>query len=170
LRSPNSEQGSAVATSAITLSVNLNASATPPSNTTFDPKNPDSYNNASTTKIYDADGKQHDLTTYFKKESSGDWTALHFITESPNGKSTQVDIGGVGTPLSFDADGKITSPSEPIQLDSWTPTGGTAVSLKMNYANSTQQESAFAVNNQTQNGSANPQNHHLIHWMILTAR
>ena len=157
LRAPDSTQGSAVATSAVNLTVNLSANTTPPSSATIDPTNPESYNHASTTKIYDANGKQHDLTSYFRKESTGDWTAFHFITETPGSKSIPIDIGGIGTPLSFDADGKITSPSEPVQLDSWSPTGGTAVSLKMNYANSTQQESAFAVNNQTQNGSANPQ-------------
>lgn len=157
LRAPDNTQGTAVATSSVNLNVNLNANAAPASSSTFDPSNPDSYNNTNTTQIYDANGKQHSLTTYFRKESTGDWTAFHFITENTNGKRTQVDTDGTGTTLTFDADGKITSPKEPIQLDSWTPTGGTSVSLKMDYAESTLHDSAFAVNNQMQNGSANPQ-------------
>ncbi|MEO7169195.1 MAG: flagellar hook-basal body complex protein, partial [Sphingomonas sp.] len=67
LRLPETS-GTPVATSKVTLDVNLYSSAQVPTGT-FDPLNASTYNNSTATTIYDSAGKAMTMTSYYVRES-----------------------------------------------------------------------------------------------------
>ena len=158
--------GLPTATSAVNLSVNLRAGSTPiPATTTFDPTNPATYTSETSTTIYDSLGISHNLTTYYVAgaptsasagppavAASSNWTAYNDITDNP---ASPVSLdGGVGTPLTFNSTGQLTSTATGAL--SGTLPGSTAapITATINYAGSTQLASVFGVTASTQNGAA----------------
>ena len=80
--------GLPTATSAINLSVNLNAGSLPPSTAIFNPLDATSYTSATSTTIYDSLGGAHNMTSYFvapptPRTSTSTWSAYHYITDNP---------------------------------------------------------------------------------------
>lgn len=128
--------GLPTATSAINLSVNLNAGSLPPSTAIFNPLDATSYTSATSTTIYDSLGGAHNMTSYFvappaaiaPAARTSIWSAYHYITDNPaapipidNTPSAAVaaSVGppatlanpGVGKPdyLAFNTGGQLTS-------------------------------------------------------------
>ena len=66
----NTAQSSATATSAITISSNLPASATIPTTVPFNPSDATSYNNAASLTVYDSQGGSHQATVYYTKTAT----------------------------------------------------------------------------------------------------
>lgn len=61
-------------TTKIGLDINLKSSMTAiGSDVTFDPKNPQSYNWATSTEVYDSKGDSHELATYYVKTQDNTW-------------------------------------------------------------------------------------------------
>lgn len=91
------------------LAVNLDATATVPA--AFDPLNADTTSNFSTNlTVYDSLGSEHNLTTYFRKASAGNWEWFTMadggeLAGGTAGVPTQV---GTGT-LVFNTDGSLQS-------------------------------------------------------------
>lgn len=77
--------GVAVATSNVKYTLNLSSSTGLPTNSTFDRFDPTSYNNSTSSTVYDANGNALTMTTYFKRESLPDasgnstWAAYSYI-------------------------------------------------------------------------------------------
>ena len=144
-----------VATKAVTLSLNLNASATAPS-AGFDRFNPSTYNNSTQTTIYDAGGNPQVMSTYFRRgataaDGSTSWTATSYVGD------TQLTSGGKpDVTLSFDASGKLTSPATPTTFDSFTVASSvTPQALTLGFDGATTQLAApFDVASATQDGKA----------------
>jgi flagellar hook protein FlgE len=141
----NSANVTPAATSTIDIGLNLNSSSTVPSVATFDPTNTSSYNNATSTTIYDSLGNSHVATMYYVKTAANTWATHTYVDGTAvNGPTT----------LGFSSTGALTTPaSGQITTASFTPAGGgAAMTLTMDYGASTQYGSSFAVTNMVQNG------------------
>jgi|UniRef100_UPI0035CB155F flagellar hook protein FlgE len=142
--------GSPVATNNVALKINLYSAAVAPTQV-FDPANPQSFNSSTTTTIYDSLGNGNSMTNYYVKTGTDAWT-VHTVVGSQ-----ELTVGGsaAGTPVTFDANGAIATPTTPIVYDAFTPaTGGAAQQVKFSLASSTQQASAFKVSERTADGAS----------------
>ena len=86
----NSGTGLPKATTTVGLSVNLNASSTPPTTVPFNPLDPTSYTSETSTTIYDSLGQAHNMTTYYAAQGADpttpnqtDWATYNYMTDNP---------------------------------------------------------------------------------------
>lgn len=133
-----------VASTGIGVGVNLSSAATAPT-TAFDPTDASTYNNSTSTTIYDSQGTSHLATMYYRKSAANTWeTYLYVDGTAVDGPDNLVfsSSGALTTPAS----GVITSPS-------FTPSASAAaMTLDMDYSQTTQYGSSFSVNSLTQDG------------------
>ena len=134
------------ATANVEYILNLPGNATPPPIATFDPNDPNSFNQATSLTLFDSLGATHTGTMYFTKTATANqWTA-------------QLSIDGtlVGTPqtLQYSNTGLLTAPvGGQVPFPAYTPTTGAApMQVTVDMAQSTQFGGNFAVNAVTQDG------------------
>jgi len=137
-------------TTIMSASLNLNSTESVPA-IAFDENNPASYNNATSTTVYDTLGNPHTSTMYFRKTADNTWENHMFIdgtsvTQATNPAFTMV----------FSTSGALTTPAAgKITLDAHTPTGGAAdITLNLDFTGTTQFGASFGVNNLSQDGFA----------------
>lgn len=134
------------ATGTVTVGANLAASATPPTLTTFDPTDPNTYNNTASVSVYDSLGASHTANFYFIK------------TSTPNTWSVQTTVDGnaVGTPqtVTYDSSGNLTSPANgKLTLPAYTlSSGASPLSMTLDLSKSTQYGDQFSVSSLQQDG------------------
>lgn len=136
------------ATSDIDVTLNLSASDTVPITVPFNPNDPTSFNNSTSTVIYDSLGTAHTSTLYYVKSAVlNQWDAYNYVD------GNEVTSGGVSPiSLSFNSDGTLAGPNS-IAYDAVpSGTGALPIQVDVNYPNSTQFGSPFAVNGLSQNG------------------
>jgi flagellar hook protein FlgE len=112
----------------------------------FSAANPASYNNATSTTIYDSLGATHLATMYYRKTLPNSWQTYLYIDGNA--------VGGANT-LAFSSAGALTTPASPstIAYPAYNPGNGAAnISITMSYGQTTQFGSPFGVNSMTQNG------------------
>jgi len=148
-------------TSNISLTLSLPSSADLPASRdayasgtyAFDRNDPNSYNQASSTTIYDASGQAIPATIYYVRTSAPDagssdstWNAYVYAGDQQ---------AGAPIPLTFDSTGALTSPTGSTALGSVQPTGASApLNLTINIGAATKQgDSAFTVNSVSQDGN-----------------
>lgn len=127
-----------LATSSVEMGVNLDAGASVPTVTPFDPADAASYTASTGMAVYDADGTAHALTLYFAKSATANtWDTY-----------TMVDGTGQTGPstLTFDTDGNLVSGT--------AAASGTGVSVTIDFTGSTQYGVPFGVNSTVQDGYA----------------
>jgi flagellar hook-basal body protein len=143
----------------------------------FSPTDPNTYNNQTSVTIYDSLGSPHILTTYYVKGASTgsttQWDVYTYMSEpaTPN-NLTPVNVGTSGTTVSaptsltatptpavltFNTSGKLINPaSGAYTLSPYTmspATGAAPINISsLDFLGSTQVQSAFSVNTQTQDG------------------
>jgi flagellar hook protein FlgE len=149
----------AVATSALTLNINLptsdnaiNTSATP-----FSLTNASSYNESTTTTAYDSLGEGLTVTTYFTRVSgsgSPDNWATHFQVTDPSGNFV---ASGAGPTLSFNSSGQLTSGSGSTGSISGLADGAATLNIALDFNGSTLSSSGFGVASVANNGNAGGQ-------------
>lgn len=149
--------GKAVATTAVSLAVNL-SSKQPQPTATFDRNDPASFNYSTATTVFDADGNPSTLANYYVRTATGtmasptsEWEVHSYVGDE------ELAQGGVNAPqkLVFDATGKLTSPTAPVQFDAVSMPGASApLTLSEDFANTSQLTSAFQVIDRHQDGSA----------------
>lgn len=166
--------GKPKATGTMTLGVTLPADATLPADSSvynsttkpyaFKPSDPNSYNQSTTTTIYDTLGNPLKATTYFVRTAlpsstdGGEWEAHLFV-----GDKEISSVPGSATPqalkLKFDRDGEITSPTTPTMFDAIQPSGtATPFSMRVDFGLTTKQASLpFTVTTAKQDGFASGQ-------------
>ncbi len=139
-----------LATTTVDAGITLPAGATAPATTPFSPTDSTSYNQTTSTTIYDSEGAAQTLNMYFVAGSTpGSWTEYSTV----NG--TQV---GAGTSLVFGSAGTLTTPANGQIPISYSPTDGAApISATLNLSGSTQYGGTFSVNSLTQDGYATGQ-------------
>lgn len=112
----------------------------------FDPSNPASYNNSTSTTIYDSLGASHLSTMYYRLTAPNTWDTYLYVDGNA--------VGGANT-LTFSSAGALLTPASPgnIVYPAYNPGNGAAnITLAMNYSNATQFGSPFGVNSMAQDG------------------
>jgi len=119
-------QGLPSATENVTLQVNLDSTkAAPPSTTPFSIDDSNSYNNVTSSTIYDSQGNPHKLSTYFVKDATtaNTWNVYTFL----DGKGIEVNPNALTDPTTPVTDPGTPSLPTPIVM-TFTP-GGALQSL-----------------------------------------
>ena len=142
----NTAQSAPQATSTGAVGLDLPSNDTAPTATPFDPTNPATYNQSTSTTVYDSLGNSYPATFYFTQTTTpGKWN----VDMTVNG--TQV---GTTQTLTFNSDGTLTAPANGnLAFGGYTPAdGATAMNMTFNFNNTTQYGTQFGVNTITQNG------------------
>ncbi|HEC20401.1 MAG TPA: flagellar hook protein FlgE [Gammaproteobacteria bacterium] len=144
----STSDGPPQATSTITATLNLSSSDSVPTTVPFDPNDPTSFNNSTSTVIYDSLGTAHTSTLYYVKTAvANQWDTYQYIDGN-------VVASGGASPISitFNSDGTLSGPAS-IAYDAVpSGTGALPIQVSLNYSNTTQFGSAFAVNGLSQDG------------------
>ncbi len=137
------------ATTTVDVQANLDASAPViPAATTFSPADASSYTNSTSLTIFDSLGSPHLSTMYFRKTADNAWDVYQYV----DGNQVNAAAPG-GDPITFDNTGAITGGS-PTSM-TFTPTGGaSAMTVSVDFNNTSQFGSPFSVNALTQDGFA----------------
>ena len=126
------------ASTSLTIGLNLDSSATVPVNA-FNPTDSSSYNNSTSTTLYDSLGNSHTATTYYVKSGSNAWNSYLYVDGTSVSGPDALTFNNTGA-LTAPASGTITTPS-------FTPAGGGApMTLTLDYSGATQYGSGFGVN------------------------
>ena len=135
------------ATSLVDIVANLPAAATPPTNGTFDPSDPSSYNNATSLSIYDSLGAAHTGTLYFTKTATpNQWTAQLYVDGTAVGTPQTLEYSNTGALVTPGGNGQLVFPA-------YTPaTGAAPINLTLDVSRTTQYGATFGVNSLTQDG------------------
>jgi flagellar hook protein FlgE len=144
-------QSAPLATSTGTVILNLPAGATPPTVAPFDPTNSLTYNQSTSTTVYDSLGNSYPATMYFTQTAAPNVWAVNMTI---NG--TQV---GGAQDLTFSNAGALTAPvGGALTFAGYTPPDGAQpMSVDFNFGQTTQYGGAFGVTSITQNGYATGQ-------------
>ncbi len=155
-------------TSAITLTTNLNSSATSLPFANIDITDPTTYNYSSSTQVYDSLGDPHLITFYFNKEAAANTWDWSWTSEDSSGNILPTGLGANKSQLggqlvfdtsgnlnaSFDAGGAATSPTGSGTIagtDLAWGNGSTSSDIALTF-DTTQFNSASVVISQDQNG------------------
>jgi len=132
------------ATTSLSAGINLDSSATVPT-VAFSPTVSTSFNNSTSTSVFDSLGVEHLATLFFRKTGTNAWEA-HLRIDGDNTQTTTVQ------PLAFDSSGVLTT-TMPVSFGAFTPTsGGAPLTVNVDLTGSTQLASSFGVNTLSQNG------------------
>ena len=149
----------------------------------FAPNDPNTYNHSTSTTIYDSLGNPHEMTQYFVKQSQvgnpdNTWKSYVEIDGELVGNSQNNPDGEEGFDLVFQRNGSLdTAQSDDVLINDWVPKDGNgnpngaegpntgveepplppdsnSSNFVLDYSNTTQVGSEFAVNDLQQNGFA----------------
>jgi flagellar hook protein FlgE len=143
----NTAQSAPVATSTGNVILNLPSNATVPAQAPFDPNNSATFNQSTSTTVFDSLGNSYPATLFFSQTAApGVWN----VNMTVNG--TQV----AATPptLTFSNTGAVTAPANGnVTFAGFSPTNGAApMSMTFNFGQSTEFGTQFGVTSLTQNG------------------
>jgi flagellar hook protein FlgE len=142
----NTAQSAPLATSSGVVNLNLPSNDTVPPQAPFDPTNPNTYSQSTSTTVYDSLGNSYPATFYFTQTATpGTWD----VDMTVNG----TEVGAEQT-LTFNSAGTLTTPANGnLTFGGFTPTdGAAAMSMTFNFGDTTQYGTSFGVNSITQNG------------------
>lgn len=161
--------GTPKATEAAKVSVNLSANATLPADGpkwtaaspyAFSRFDPDTYNFASSTVIYDSVGNPNTLTNYYVRQNipggsttTSEWLVYSFV----GGEQLSADPSQPNPPvplsLVFDANGDLQSPAGPTTFATFQPPNAAPQDMTVDFSiATTQRPSAFTIIAQSQDG------------------
>jgi flagellar hook protein FlgE len=145
-------QSAPLATTTGTVILNLPANTTPPSVAPFNPTNSLTYNQSTSTTVYDSLGNAYPATMFFSQQAA-----------PPNTWSVDMTVNGVSAgpaqTLTFGSSGAVTAPvGGVLNFNGFTPTSGALpMTLAFNFGQTTQYGGQFGVTSITQNGYATGQ-------------
>ena len=144
-------QSTPLATTAGTAILNLPAGSTPPAGGAFNPTNPATYNQSTSTTVYDSLGNSFPATFFFTQ------------TATPGLWNVNMTVNGTLLPttntLQFSNTGAVTAPvGGALTFPGFTPPDGAApMSTTFNFGQTTQFGGGFSVTSIIQNGFATGQ-------------
>jgi flagellar hook protein FlgE len=144
-------QSAPLATTAGNVILNLPAGSLPPTGGAFNPTNPATYNQSTSTTVYDSLGNSFPATFFFTQTATpGLWN----VNMTVNG-----NLLPTTNPLQFSNTGAVTPPaSGALNFPGFTPAdGAAAMNMTFNFAQSTQFGGGFGVTSIIQNGFATGQ-------------
>jgi flagellar hook protein FlgE len=142
------------ATGNLRMGVNLPASDKPidTSAAPFSVSDPRSYNESTTTTVYDSLGGSHTLTTFFTQVSGSgtpnQWQTHWQLTDSNSALTTS----GAGPKLTFNSSGQLTSGNGTISISS-LPNGAADLAIVEDFAGSSLSGLQFGVSSVQNDGS-----------------
>ena len=139
-------QSSPLATTSGTVILNLPAGSTPPTGGAFDPANPATYNQSTSTTVFDSLGNSFPATFFFTQTAApGVWNVNLTVNNVLDPTTNQ---------LTFSNTGAVTPPaSGALNFPGFAPTdGAAAMDMTFNFAQSTQFGGGFGVTSLVQNG------------------
>jgi flagellar hook protein FlgE len=145
-------QSAPLATTTGTVILNLPANTTPPSVAPFNPANSLTYNQSTSTTVYDSLGNAYPATMFFSQQAA-----------PPNTWSVDMTVNGVSAgpaqTLTFGSSGAVTAPAGGVlNFNGFTPTSGALpMTLAFNFGQTTQYGGQFGVTSIVQNGYATGQ-------------
>ena len=142
----NTAQSAPVATSTGNVILNLPSNATVTAQAPFDPTNSATYNQSTSTTVFDSLGNSYPATFFFSQTAApGVWNVNLTVNGTP--------VGAAQT-LTFSNTGAVTAPANGnLNFGAFTPTDGAQpVSPTFNFGQSTQFGQQFGVSSITQNG------------------
>ncbi|MBE0434673.1 MAG: flagellar hook protein FlgE [Methylomicrobium sp.] len=162
----DTSQGLPSATENINTKINLDGSLDVPTVATFDPNNPNSFNNTTSVTVFDSQGNAHTTTMYLVKTATpNQWNVFTYINGrgiEPGGGVTAVGVNPAATPITFTESGILNyvgSPGNtsvdygPIDLSLIDPNIEVdPLSFDIDFLGSTQFSSPFSVNELNQDG------------------
>jgi flagellar hook protein FlgE len=145
-------QSAPLATTTGTVILNLPANTTPPSVAPFNPANSLTYNQSTSTTVYDSLGNAYPATMFFSQQAAppNTWS----VNMTVNGTSA-----GPAQTLTFGSSGAVTAPvGGVLNFNGFTPTSGALpMTLAFNFGQTTQYGGQFGVTSIVQNGYATGQ-------------
>jgi flagellar hook protein FlgE len=144
-------QSTPLATTGGNVILNLPAGALPPAGGAFNPADPATYNESTSTTVYDSLGNSFPATFFFTQTATaGLWNVNMTVNGVLNGTTNQ---------LQFSPTGAVTPPaSGALNFPGFTPADGAgAMNMTFNFAQSTQFGGGFGVTSIIQNGFATGQ-------------
>ncbi len=148
----------AVATSALTMQVTLPSSDLPIDTTTtpFSITNAQSYNQSTTSTVYDSLGTPDTLTTYFTQVSgSGSPPNCATHWQLSNSAGTMI-ASGTGATMTFNSSGALTAGSGTITVNN-LPDGAASLNIAQKFTGSTLSDLQFGVTSISNNGNGGGQ-------------
>jgi flagellar hook protein FlgE len=140
-------------TANINVGINLDASATAPV-LAFNPANAATYNNATSTTVYDSLGTTHLTTLYYRKTAANTWETYLYV----DGVDRQ-PVAGTPDTLVFSNLGALATvngaavPPGTVTSATFNPgTGAANMTMATDYSTTTQFGSPFGVNSLSQDG------------------
>jgi flagellar hook protein FlgE len=151
-------QSAPTATTTAAVTLNLPADSTVPADYAadgFDPTNPLTYNQSTSTTVYDSLGTAHTATLFFTQGATTATTSTWDVNMTVDGTKVTPNPAT----LTFDSTGAVTpAGSGVITFSGFTPTdGANPLSMAFNFGTSTQYGGAFGVTAITQDGYATGQ-------------
>jgi flagellar hook protein FlgE len=139
--------------------VNLDSTQKAPATKSFDPKDPTSYNNATSISVFDSLGNSHVMQSFFVKidpaASGGSaWAVYGVADDAVMNKAADGTVSPIGT-LQFGMDGALLPKPAPLPVfNVIIPAADGAAEFRptMDYSGSTQYGSPFIVNALSQDG------------------
>lgn len=155
--------GTSAAATGVQANVNLDSrQAIIPAATTFNFADPNTYNQTTSSTVYDSLGNAHTYSLYFKKTAVNTWQ-VYTTVANPSGATpafTDLSAGGtvVQQTLNFSTTGGLTAYTPTAQAITAAqlgyPGGVADMTFDADFTGSTQYGSNFAVNSITQDGFA----------------
>jgi flagellar hook protein FlgE len=152
-------QSAPLATTTGTVILNLPANTTPPTVSPFNATNSLTYNQSTSTTVYDSLGNAYPATMYFSAVAPGAGPPVipantWAVNMTVNGVSA-----GAAQNLTFNSAGAVTTPvGGTLNFNGFTPTSGALpMTLAFNFGQTTQYGGQFGVSSIVQNGYATGQ-------------
>ena len=139
-------QSAPVPTTTGNVILNLPSNATAPTVAPFDPTNPNTYNQSTSTTVYDSLGNSYPATMFFSQTATpGTWN----VNMTVNGTA----VGGTQT-MTFSNTGAVTAPAGGnLNFNGFTPANGAAaMNMAFNFSQTTEFGTQFGVTSIIQNG------------------
>jgi flagellar hook protein FlgE len=145
----NTAQSAPVATTTANVILNLPSNDTAPTAAPFDPTNANTYNQSTSTTVYDSLGNSYPATLYFVQDDTAADPDQWQVYTTING----TQVGGAQV-LDFSNSGVVTTPANgTLTFAGFNPPDGAApMSVAFNFAQSTQYGTQFGVSSITQDG------------------
>lgn len=146
-------QSAPQATTAGNVVLNLPANSAVPAGGAFNPADATTYNNSTSTTIYDSLGNAYPSTFYFAATAN---PSVWDVYQTING--VNVSANPTTTTLTFSPTGQLTTPANGNLTFAYTPPdGANPLNVAFNFSNTTAYGGQFGVTSITQNGYATGQ-------------
>jgi flagellar hook protein FlgE len=140
------------ATTTVAAGLTLDSRLSAPTVTPFDPTNASSFNNSTSTTIYDSLGGSHSASLYFVKTGTNAWDSYLTVDGTLVPATTPATAL---TAMTFSSSGVMTAPAGAVASASFTPSGGGAAqTVSFDFTGTSQSGTTFGVNTMNPDGYA----------------